>query len=129
MIADTSIWIDYFAGRYTASTNMLDAALASAPPLLPDLVAFEVLRGCRYERDARRANHKFGVLEWVVLGGPVRSAAAAERYRTLRKVGATIRTSIDVLIASYCIDEQVPLLFDDRDFLPFVEHLGLRRVG
>ena len=31
----------------------------------------------------------------------------------------------DVVIASYCIDKKIPLLFSDKDFKPFVEALNL----
>ena len=50
---------------------------------------------------------------------------AAENYRKLRKRGITIRKTNDVIIASYCIENKLPLLFSDRDFLPFARYLGL----
>jgi len=50
---------------------------------------------------------------------------SAENFRALRKRGITIRKSIDVIIASFCIERRMPLLFSDRDFTPFVENLGL----
>jgi predicted nucleic acid-binding protein len=56
-----------------------------------------------------------------------RAVLAARRYRSLRKVGITIRKPNDVLIASYCISNDLGLLYLDRDFDPFVTHLGLRR--
>ena len=50
---------------------------------------------------------------------------ASENYRTLRKKGITIRKTADVIIATFCIEHDLPLLFSDRDFDPFVKHLGL----
>jgi hypothetical protein len=32
---------------------------------------------------------------------------------------------MDVIIATFCMERQIPLLFTDRDFVPFVDHLGL----
>ena len=93
-----------------------------------DLIRFEVLRGFRHDRDVRAAIALFGNLRHVRLGGQRRADAAAQRYRELRRKGHTVRSGVDALIASYCIDEGIPLLFDDRDFLPYVEHFGLRRV-
>lgn len=49
----------------------------------------------------------------------------ADNYRALRKKGSTIRKTADVIIATFCLDKELPLLFLDRDFLPFVDHLGL----
>ena len=54
--------------------------------------------------------------------------AAAQDFRTLRARGFTIRTSIDCLIATFCIENDCELLHSDRDYLPFEEHLGLRSV-
>jgi predicted nucleic acid-binding protein len=54
---------------------------------------------------------------------------AARNFRTLRARGVTIRKTIDTLIATRCIESDYALLFSDRDFEPFVEHLGLRSVG
>ena len=52
----------------------------------------------------------------------------AENYRALRRKGKAIRKTTDVIIATFCIENQLPLLFSDRDFIPFVENLGLRPV-
>ena len=57
--------------------------------------------------------------------GKAPALRAAENYRKLRKKGITIRKTNDVIIASYCIENKLPLLFSDRDFLPFARHLGL----
>ena len=50
---------------------------------------------------------------------------AAENDRELRRRGTTVRKSIDGIIATACIEANLPLLFSDRDVLPYVEHLGL----
>ena len=51
---------------------------------------------------------------------------AARNFRLLRARGVTIRKTIDTLIATRCIEDGHDLLYSDRDFDPFVEHLGLR---
>jgi len=51
---------------------------------------------------------------------------SAENYRKLRQQGITIRKTIDVMIASYCMDHALPLLYSDRDFDPIAQHLGLQ---
>jgi len=67
-------------------------------------------------------------LPYFDLLGHERAHRAAERYRELRKAGITVRKTIDIIIGSFCIDEGLPLLFSDRDFLPMVRHLGLVSV-
>jgi predicted nucleic acid-binding protein len=54
---------------------------------------------------------------------------SVDNYRFLRKRGITIRKTADVIIATFCIETQNSLLFSDKDFLPFVEHLGLYNVS
>ncbi len=49
----------------------------------------------------------------------------ATNYRKLRKKGMTTGRTTDVIIATFCIENKIPLLFQDRDFIPFVEKLGL----
>jgi hypothetical protein len=46
-------------------------------------------------------------------------------YRLLRGRGITVRKTIDTLIPTRCIVDGMPLLYSDRDFDPFVAHLGL----
>ena len=53
---------------------------------------------------------------------------SVDNYRFLRKRGITIRKTADVIIATFCIEDQNSLLFSDKDFLPFVHHLGLISV-
>ena len=53
---------------------------------------------------------------------------AADNFRFLRKRGVTVRKTADVIIATYCIEYGHSLLFADKDFLPFVTHLGLKAV-
>lgn len=54
---------------------------------------------------------------------------SAGNCRKLRKKGISIRKTADVIIASYCIEHNLPLLFSDRDFQPFVDYLGLRNAA
>jgi predicted nucleic acid-binding protein len=62
----------------------------------------------------------------VELGGQDMAIQAARNFRTLRARGVTIRKTIDTLIATRCIESDYSLLFSDRDFDPFVTHLGMR---
>jgi predicted nucleic acid-binding protein len=40
----------------------------------------------------------------------------------------SIRKTIDTVIATRCIESKYTLLHSDRDFEPFVQHLGLRSI-
>lgn len=51
---------------------------------------------------------------------------AAGHYRLLRLKGSTIRKTVDLIIATFCLARDYTLLHDDRDFDPMVAHLGLK---
>jgi predicted nucleic acid-binding protein len=60
-----------------------------------------------------------------LVGGDI-AIQAANNFRTLRSLGITVRKTIDTLIATSCIEKGLALLYSDKDFDPFVEHLGLQ---
>jgi len=64
----------------------------------------------------------------IDLGGQDIAIQAAKNYRSLRALGITVRKTIDTVIATRCIESRFTLLHADRDFEPFVTHLGLRSV-
>jgi len=129
MLVDSSVWIDYFNGRITPETDALDQALGVDEVIIGDLILTEVLQGFRRDADFRKARELLGTLPVVEMLGPKAAVRAAENYRALRKKGVTIRKTIDVMIASYCIEHNLPLLYSDRDFDPMVEHLNLQNAA
>ena len=126
VIVDTSVWIDYFADRPTPQVSVLERAIDAEPLAVGDLVVFEVMRGLRYERDARRVGGLFEQLTVIPMGGGRIARRAAEDYRILRSRGITVRATVDCLIATFCIEHNHVLLHNDRDFDAFEQHLGLR---
>ena len=128
ILVDSSVWIDYFNGSATRETERLDGLLATDVAATGDLILAEVLQGFRDDAHFAAAKRALAVLPAFDLLGRERAYRAADRYRELRKAGITVRKTVDVIIGSFCIDEGLPLLFSDRDFLPMVEFLGLERA-
>lgn len=126
ILVDSSVWIDFFRGTVTPQSERLDQLLGREPLLIGDLILAEVLQGFTSERDFNQARKMLGALELVNLGGVEMAVQAARNFRTLRAKGVTIRKTIDTFIATCCIEQDHALLFSDRDFDPFVLHLGLR---
>jgi predicted nucleic acid-binding protein len=93
-----------------------------------DLILTEVLQGFTSERDFNDARKLLRSLMVVELGGEEVAIQAAKNFRTLRSLGITVRKTIDTIIATRCIESGYALLHSDRDFDPFVFHLGLRAV-
>jgi predicted nucleic acid-binding protein len=128
ILVDSSVWIDYFRGSITAQTEKLDQLLSSEPLAIGDLILTEVLQGFDDERDFNKARKMLTALTVVELGGQETAIQAARNFRALRKRGVTVRKTIDTVIATRCIESGYDLLHSDRDFDPFVDHLGLRVV-
>ncbi len=128
LVVDSSVWIDFFADRPTAACDELDRLLQDGHTRLvvPDLVLYEVLRGFRHERALRQARLLLLTLSVEPCGGEDIALAAADHYRHLRARGITVRSSIDVMIAAFCIDRDYLLLHGDRDFDAIAAHRGLR---
>ena len=128
ILVDSSVWIDYFRGAITAQTETLDRLLGREPLAIGDLILVEVLQGFDRERDFNQARELLTSLTLVELGGGDIAVQAARNFRLLRRLGITVRKTIDTVIATRCIRNGLDLLHDDRDFDPFVQHLGLRVV-
>jgi predicted nucleic acid-binding protein len=126
IFVDTSVWIDFFNGKDSAEVQILDSALGTEAVAIGDLIALEILQGFKNDKDYKAAKEMMDSLTVYDLLGESAVYACAENYRALRKKGITIRKTADVIIATFCIENNFPLLFSDRDFLPFIEHLGLR---
>lgn len=86
----------------------------------------EVLQGFGNEQEFNQAKKLLTSLVVVDLGGREVAIQAAKNFRVLRTLGITVRKTIDTVIATRCIESGFTLLFSDRDFDPFVQHLGLR---
>ncbi len=127
-LIDTSVWIDYFRGAETSQTDWLDERINTDRLATLDLIISECLQGASTDREAElllRELRKLNVFE-TNLNLAVKSA---RNFRELRSRGYTVRSTIDSLIATFCIQTGIPLLHRDRDFGPFQAHLGLKVIN
>jgi predicted nucleic acid-binding protein len=129
ILVDSSVWVDYFRGAATPHTDTLDDKLGNEPLATGDLILTEVLQGFGSEADFNTATLMLTSLKIVELGGLELAIQAARNFRALRSLGVTVRKTIDTIIATRCIESGYQLLHNDRDFDPFVKHLGLRVVS
>jgi predicted nucleic acid-binding protein len=125
VIVDTTVWIDYFNGHNNPETDWLDLRLDQDRLGITTIILSEVLRGVRDERRAVDVEHELLKLEVFEAGSVALAVEAARNYRTLRGHGKTVRKTIDVLIATFCLQSGHSLLHRDRDFDPFETLLGL----
>ena len=128
IFVDSSVWVDYFNGTQSVETDCLDSLLGKEPVGLGDVVLVEVLQGFRRDQDYKIAKDLLTTLAVFTLGGQEMAIKSADNFRLLRKKGITVRKTIDVLIATFCINKNLPLLHSDKDFNPFHQHLKLKNA-
>jgi len=128
ILVDSSVWIDYFRGTANAQTAMLDLLLDRELLYIGDLILTEVLQGFADQREFKQARDLLTSLIVIELGGREIAIQAAKNFRALRRLGATVRKTIDTIIATRCIESGYDLLHSDKEFEPFAKHLGLRVV-
>jgi predicted nucleic acid-binding protein len=128
MLVDSSIWIDFFNGRDSRHTRRLRGSLGTSEIVVGDLMLCEVLQGLRDEQQAIEVEGWLRRFEIAPMVGETIAVAAAGNFRTLRTVGVTVRRTIDLLIGTWCIQNRMPLLHNDRDFRPMARYLGLVEV-
>ncbi len=126
ILADSSVWVDFFNGKPTWQTDLLDNYLSHAPIIMGDLILTEVLQGFKSDKDYNTAKAFLSDLPFRQMGGYNVAVQSAENYRKLRKAGITVRKTIDIIIATFCIVEGLTLLHDDRDFEPITSHFPLK---
>jgi hypothetical protein len=128
IVVDSSVWIHYFNGKKTSQTDLLHSSLGNTPVVMGDLILTEVLQGFQDAKQFKIAKDLLMGLPFMPMVGRIIALQSAENYRSLRRRGVTVRRTIDVLIGTFCIYYQLPLLHDDRDFDPIVKFLGLKTV-
>lgn len=128
IVVDSSVWIDYFNGAATEQTELLHTLLGRELVVIGDLILTEVLQGFRSDRDFKKARQLLDTLTLKEMLGKRLAVKSAQNYRKLRGKGVTAKKTIDVIIATFCIENKLPLLHSDKDFEPMVKHLGLKSV-
>ncbi|HXH57502.1 type II toxin-antitoxin system VapC family toxin [Iamia sp.] len=129
-MVDTSVWIDLFRDAPTWQVDVLAESLDDDRPIaLTDIVVTEILQGLSDDAAAARVESHLVPHEVLTLEPLEDHRRAAGLYRTCRQRGVTIRRTLDCLIASVCIREDLPLLHADVDFDRLASHTELRVVA
>ena len=126
ILVDSCVWIDLLRDRITPETSRLPSYPASRQLAVADLILAEVLRGVAGEKRFRDTRTDLLAYPVMTIGGAETAIAAAALYRGLRALGHTVHSTIDCLLAAFCIAHGHDLLTSDRDFLPFGDHFGLK---
>ena len=125
ILVDSSVWIDYFNGAPSVATDILDTLLGKESIIMGDIIYTEVLQGFKKDRDFQTARDLLDQFPFCEMIGKTIALQSAVNYRILRKQGISIRKTVDVVIATFCMVRGFRLLHSDRDFDPIEKNLGL----
>jgi len=128
ILVDSSVWIGYFNGEIIPQTDWLDTALGKELIIVGDIILAEVLQGFRSDRDFRKAKELLLHFPFMEMLGRELAVQSAQNYRLLRKTGVTVRKTIDIIIATFCIQHGISLVHDDKDFDPLAKYLKLKVI-
>jgi hypothetical protein len=126
ILVDTTVWIDFFAARSLPHVMALEALIKRRENIcICGIILAEVLQGIRQDSEFRKTRDLFNSLILFPMPYTV-FLRSAEIYRKLRKKGITIRKPLDCMIASVAIENDIPLLHNDKDFHPIEKHCDLK---
>ncbi|NQU65192.1 MAG: PIN domain nuclease [SAR324 cluster bacterium] len=128
ILVDTTIWIDLFNGRETTRINKLEDLIGARADLCTcGVILTEVLQGIRNETEFQRTMKVLLNLLYLPMNQST-YIQAANIYRKLRTEGITIRKPIDCMIASVCLENEVTLIHNDKDFTFIAQCFPLQMV-
>lgn len=126
IVVDSSVWINLARTVNTESVVKLRTAISVDDIIVGDVILLEVLQGARSDEHARILTTALEKFEFGTMLSRTIAIKAASNFRYLRSRGITIRKTMDLIIGTFCIENNHELLHDDRDFSPMAEHLGLK---
>jgi predicted nucleic acid-binding protein len=121
IVADTSEWIEYLAGR---PAPLLDHALAAGLVVIPPIVVAELLSGVRHATDRAPLEDLLRDLEMPALPFDHWARVGALRA-SLRARGLNVSTP-DAHVAQCALDRDAPLLTRDAVFTKIAKFTALR---
>jgi predicted nucleic acid-binding protein len=122
------MWIDYFNGITDSHIDILGDELSNRNVAITDVIMIEFLQGMRNDNDLIEAIGMMDKAIYRSFNGRKQVMKVVSNYRFLRKHGITIRNTIDVIIATFCIENNFSLLHRDHDFDQIEQYLGLQIV-
>jgi predicted nucleic acid-binding protein len=126
VVVDSSVLIDFLAATKNRQAIWLKERCDTQRIGFTSLALCEVLKGVRDDQQELKSYHILSRFQIFETGSVQLASFSAQNHRRLRGLGFTVRSTIDCIIATFCIQEGHELLHNDRDFDPFEVHLGLQ---
>ncbi len=126
VMVDTTVWVDFFSANSHPHVEALEKLIAEREDIcLCGVILTEILQGIRDDAEFKKTRDLLTNLVFLPMSYSV-YLSSAEIYRALRRKGITIRKSVDCMIAAVAIEHKIPLLHNDKDFIPIEKHFDLK---
>ena len=117
IVVDTTVWIDFFEAKGTRFDRQLTKLIEGDDLIgLVNVVYCEVLQGIRSDDVYQRTRRALLAHPILQARGLETYEAAANLYRTARRHGLTIRSTVDCLIAAVCLEAGAEIFHNDSDY-------------
>lgn len=126
ILVDSSVFIDYFNGINNWHTDELNALLGNELIITGDYILAEVLQGFRNDKDYKTAKEIMQSFPCFNICNEELAIKSADNFRYLRTKGITIRKTVDLIIGTFCIENDIELLHNDKDYEPMGQYLNLK---
>ena len=127
VLVDTTVWIDFFSANLNPHVEALERLIAEREDIcLCGIILTEILQGIRDNSEFKKTKELLANLVFLPMSYSV-YLSSAEIYRALRRK-VTIRKPVDCMIAAVAIEHEIPLLHNDKDFIPIEKHFSLKRL-
>jgi predicted nucleic acid-binding protein len=116
-LVDTTVWIDFFRDSETPQRHAFETLIeAGELVVIMDIILTEILRGTASNKEYAAVKRRLASFPCLTARAPKTFIHAADLYRSCRKKGVTVRSTVDCLIAAVCIENKAALLHNDSDF-------------
>ena len=126
ILVDTSAWVEYFRNGVPSIVRKVEECLREEDVAIGDLIYCEIMQGIYSESQRKEVEELLLALPRFEMVGFEIANKSAANYRLLRSKGITIRKTIDVMIGTFCVEHDLPLIHHDRDFDLMAKSLGLK---
>ena len=129
-VVDSSVWIDFFNKKSSKNIEkvieLMYAPTVKNSIIIVPVILQEILQGIRDDKQYELVSVIIHGFEFIEFDPYEYAVKAADLFRELQKKGITIRKANDCLIAAFCIDLNIILIHNDRDFDNIAKHTSLK---
>ena len=118
ILLDTSVLIDYLSVKQAKHVIHFDDILNRSIPFgINQFIYLELLQGASTEREFNLLKVYLETLKFYEINKLESFNNAAKIFYLCKKKGITVRSTIDCLVVQTCLDFNLSLLHNDRDFI------------